>query len=384
MSESQGVDRVGIPAPSVRRRHLGPWLWGAALLAAVGLGVVLGRWAFEPPPVAAGSSTPATVAVAQMTVGTSVPLAVSARWTVRPLGVGAASGVLTSIDVADGAAVQPGGRLYTVDLRPVVAAVGDIPAFRDLAQGARGADVTQLQRLLADGGFLGGHRDGVVDRATVAAVKAWQASLGVEQDGVVRAGDLLFAARLPARVELAQDVAVGKRLVPGDVVLSVLDGDPEFVATIPQAQDVDPTLPIEVTVEGEVVPAVVAGSRDDQSGNTLWSLTRADGSALCAARCDEVPLDPQQAVFPARQIVVPEVTGPGVPAAAVWFTADGEPYLVGTDGARLPVRILGRGQGAVVFEGVEPGTVVLLADEGASGSATPGASSGPASPTATP
>lgn len=384
MSEHLAADAAVAPARADRRRWLGPGMWGVAVLAAAGLGVVLGRWAFEPPPVVAAASTPETVTVAEMTVGTSVPLAVSARWTARPFGVGAASGVLTSVDVAEGATVLAGQRLYTVDLRPVVAAVGDVPAFRDLAQGARGADVGQLQRLLVDGGFLGAHRDGVFDRATLVAAKAWQASLGVEQDGVVRAGDLVFAARLPARVRLADDVAVGRRLVPGDVVLSVLDGDPEFVATIPQAQEADPTLPIEVTVDAEVVPAVVAGSRDDQSGNALWTLTRPDGSALCAARCEEVPLDPQQAVFPARQVLVPEVTGPGVPAAAVWFTAAGEPYLVGSDGARLPVRILGRGQGAVVIAGVEPGTVVVLADEGAPGATAPEPSPGSPSTTASP
>jgi hypothetical protein len=49
-----------------------------------------------------------------------------------------------------------------------------------------------------------------------------------------------------------------------------------------------------------------------------------------------------------------------VPAAAVWFTPAGEPYLVLPDGSQLPVRILGEGQGGVVLDGVAAGTTVVL------------------------
>lgn len=346
-----------------RRGRLGPWLWVLALVVAAALGALFGRWTFAPPRVDEATATHATAVVAEMTVGQAVPLAVSAAWDARPFGVGAASGVLTSVDAVDGGTVDAGDRLFTVDLRPVVAAVGDAPAFRDLSQGSRGADVTQVQQLLIDTGFLSGSADGVFGPATTRAVRAWQESLGVERDGVVRAGDIVFAARLPARVQVANEITVGTRLVPGDVVLSVLDGEPEFIATIPQAVSVDSSLPIEVTFDEETVTAVVAASRDEVGGNTIWTLTRADGSAVCADRCDEVPLDQHDAVFPARQVVTPEVTGPGVPAAAVWFTAAGDPYIVLPDGSEVSVTILGQGQGGVVLDGVAVGTTVVLAAE---------------------
>lgn len=366
LEEQRGVrgliraDPAEVPG---RRGRLGPVLWAVALVAAVGLGVVFGRWTFVPPQLQAATDDPATVDVTEMTVGRSVPLAVSAAWEARPFGVGAASGVLTSVEVADGETVGAGDRVYSVDMRPVVAAVGEVPAFRDLAQGARGADVAQVQQLLIDAGFMTGSGDGVFGPGTTRAVRAWQGSLGVDKDGVVRAGDVVFATRLPATVQVAEEIAVGARLGPGDVVLSVLDGAPEFVATIPTGSSADPSLAIEVTFDGETVEAVVAGSRNDMSGNTIWTLTRADGTAVCADQCDEVPLDQADAVYPARQVLIPEVTGPGVPAAAVWFTAGGDPYVVLTDGTEVPVTILGQGQGSVVLDGVETGTTVVLADE---------------------
>ncbi len=355
--------RVESPEIVARRRRLGLLPWVLALVLAGGFGTLFGRWTFTPPPVDEATDVPATVRVAEMTVGRSLPVAVSAAWAARPFGVGAASGVLTSLDVSDGATVDVGDRVYTVDLRPVVAAVGSVPAFRDLSQGSHGADVTQLQQFLGDTGFLAGPADGIFGPDTTRAVRAWQGGLGIEKDGVVRAGDIVFAARLPARVQVADEVDIGARLVPGDVVLSVLDGDPEFVATIPSEVAVDSSRPIEVSFGDEVVETVVAGSRDDLSGHTIWTLTRADGTSVCADRCDEVPLDQRDAVYPARQVLVPEVTGPGVPAAAVWFTAEGDPYVVLPDGTPVSVTIVGQGQGTVVLDGVALDTTVVVAHQ---------------------
>ena len=282
--------------------------------------------------------------------------------------------------------VKAGDVLFTVDLRPVTAGVGTVPSFRDLAQGATGPDVGQLQQLLVDTGFFRGPVDGAFKDSTRLAVRAWQKSLGVTVDGVVRAGDVVYAANLPSRVEVADGMAVGARLAPGDVVLSVLDGAPQFTVSVLQGSALDPAKPIEVTFGDETVQAVVASSRD-QNGYTAWTLTMADGSPLCADRCDQVPLDPNKAVYTARQVLTPEVTGPGVPAAAVWFNADGSAYLVAPDGTRLPVTILGEGQGGVVVDGVDIGAVVVLAGGAtatAAGTPATGSPAGTAPPATTP
>jgi len=187
-------------------------------------------------------------------------------------------------------------------------------------------------------------------------------------------------------------MAVGARLSPGDVVLSVLDGTPGFTIAVAQGSALDSSKPIEVTFGGETVQAVVASSSDSGNGYTTWSLTRTDGSPVCGDQCGQVPLNPDQAVYPARQVLTPEVSGPGVPAAAVWFNADGTAYLVRSDGTRLPVTILGEGQGGVVVDGVAIGTVVVLAGGAATpagapatgGVSTAGVTSAPAGPGGTP
>jgi peptidoglycan hydrolase-like protein with peptidoglycan-binding domain len=344
----------------VRPRSI-PWV--LALVVAAGLGVVFGRWAFVAPQVEQSTNAQATATVTHMTVGKSLPVAVSAVWDARPFGAGAAVGVLTSVDVTDAATVKAGDRLYSVDLRPVVAAAGAIPAFRDLSLGAQGEDVAQLQRFLTAEGLFAGRATGYFDAATASAVRAWQKSMKVARDGVVRAGDIVFAPVLPARVEVAKAFGVGARVADGDAVLSVLNAQPTFIATVPTGVSVDTSLPIEITFDGKPVSAVVAGSRDDQSGNRILTLTRKDGSSVCADRCDLVPLDAAAAVFDAHQVVTPEVTGPGVPAAAVWFEASGSAYVVLPDGTKVPVTIRGQGEGSVVLDGVKEGTTVVLASQ---------------------
>lgn len=362
--------------PSRRGRGVVAW-WALTVVLALAAGVVLGRWAFAPPSVDQVAAEPATVEVVEMTVGTSVPVAVSASWQVLPFGVGAAAGTLTSLEVSDGDEVAAGERLYSVDLRPVVGAQGDVPAFRDLSQGATGRDVAQLQRLLIELGHLPeGGDDGRFGAGTATAVKEWQRALGVTRDGVVRAGDVVFTAQLPTRVQLMADVAVGDRLAAGDVVLAALRGTPEFVAVVQGASSVDTSLPILVTFGDEQVETVVAATRSDMNGNTILVLTRADGSPVCGQACDQVPLDPREAVYPSRQVVVPEVTGPGVPAAAVSFHADGSAFVVDSAGQQIPVEVIGQGQGRAVLDGVPVGTVVRLVDGGASSGESAAAGSG--------
>jgi lipoprotein-anchoring transpeptidase ErfK/SrfK len=54
-----------------------------------------------------------------------------------------------------------------------------------LTQGARGKDVLELQRKLKKAGFFHGRPNGVLDRATVKAVKRFEAHMAMTPDGVV-------------------------------------------------------------------------------------------------------------------------------------------------------------------------------------------------------
>lgn len=137
-------------------------------------------------------------------VGSSIQLNSVAEWTPEPAGANRAAGVVTGVQVEAGAEVAQGSVLYTVDLRPVVIAQGNVPAFRDIGDRSVGADVRQVQQMLTDLGFYRGEIGGEAGAMTVAAIKAWQKSLGVDQTGVVGAGMSSSCRRSPLASRLTR------------------------------------------------------------------------------------------------------------------------------------------------------------------------------------
>jgi hypothetical protein len=133
----------------------------------------------------------------------------------------AASAILTSLlDV--GATADRGTVLYTAGQEPVVALIGDLPAWRTLEQGVDdGADVRQLEENLV---ALGYGDDLDVDETftadTAAAVEAWETDLGrAAPDGVVTIGDVVFLSA-PGDV-LGHEASVGDTLEAGSPVMTV-------------------------------------------------------------------------------------------------------------------------------------------------------------------
>jgi multidrug efflux pump subunit AcrA (membrane-fusion protein) len=131
------------------------------------------------------------------------------------------SATLTSLlDV--GSRVDRGTVLYTADQQPVVALIGDLPAWRTLEEGVDdGADVRQLEENLVAMGY-GADLD--VDETftadTAAAVEAWETDLGrAAPDGKVTIGDVVFLTA-PGDV-LGHEAAVGDTLDAGSPVLTI-------------------------------------------------------------------------------------------------------------------------------------------------------------------
>jgi membrane fusion protein, multidrug efflux system len=131
------------------------------------------------------------------------------------------SAILTSLlDV--GASVDRGTVLYAADQEPVVALIGDLPAWRTLERGVDdGADVRQLEENLVALGY--GDRldvDETFTADTAAAVEAWETDLGrAAPDGVVTIGDVVFLTE-PGDV-LGHEASVGDTLQAGSPVLTV-------------------------------------------------------------------------------------------------------------------------------------------------------------------
>ena len=120
----------------------------------------------------------------QLTFGEPVPL---------PL----ASGVITALP-APGVIVEKGEAIYSVNGEPVTLWAGEMPFWRDLGSGDRGADVTQLQDNLAALGYFTGTPNGVFGAATTAAVRAWQRGLGVEDTGRFAVASVVVVPPIPS------------------------------------------------------------------------------------------------------------------------------------------------------------------------------------------
>ncbi|MDQ6742853.1 MAG: peptidoglycan-binding protein, partial [Candidatus Dormibacteraeota bacterium] len=121
-----------------------------------------------------------------------------------------------------GSMIERGQRLYEVSGRPVPVLYGERPAWRRLAPGVSGPDVRQLEDNLVALGFATGTGlvvDGNFTEVDAAAVRRWQASLGVEQTGEVDLGAVVFT---PAAVRvISLHTSVGSAVQPGSPILDV-------------------------------------------------------------------------------------------------------------------------------------------------------------------
>jgi peptidoglycan hydrolase-like protein with peptidoglycan-binding domain len=286
-----------------------------------------------------------------------------ASWQFRDLARNAASGVVTSIGTAPGDEVSAGDVLYAVDLRPVVVAVGATPMFRDLSLNSEGPDVAQLQELLVTLGFYSGESDGDFGTGVRVAVRGWQDSLGLDDDGVVRRGDIVFVGSLPARMVLAEEVLVGAPLAGGEVVVRELVGDPEFAIPLsPEQRSLVPlSADVFVTYDGGVWPGrIVEAVEDELRGELLLVLEGVDGGAVCGSDCAAaVPLLGETS-FSTEIVVVPETEGPVIPVAGILTNPDGATSVRLADGTSVDVEVLAVADGLAVVEGVSEGDVILL------------------------
>lgn len=169
-------------------------------------------------------------------------------------------GTVTAL-AGTGTVVDRGQVLAEVDERPTVVLIGARPAWRSLSEGvADGADVAQIEENLVTLGH-GSGRTLTVDEtwtaATTAAVKRWETTLGVSQDGIVELGDVVF---LPGAVRVVtHEVDVGG--AAGGPVVSVsstartvtVDLDARRQALMGPGQAVEVVL-----ADGTVVGAAVA------------------------------------------------------------------------------------------------------------------------------
>lgn len=309
-------------------------------------------------------STPFTfVEIVEGEVGSSINLNTVAEWTPVPVGITQASGTVTTVNVEPGQEVAAGTVLFTVNLRPVVIAQGDVPGFRPLAVGTTGTDVAQLQQFLTALELYSGATNGAFGNATAAAVRAWQRTLGVQATGVLEPGDLIFVPTLPTRVALdAEKVVRGATVTAGDAVVSGLPVSPEFSipVTEQQASLLTTGTRVEITSPtGQAWEGFAGEQTSDENGLIQVTLTGRDGAVICAEACGEIPVT-EPALLLSRIITVESVAGLTVPSAALVTDASGVVSVIDADGESRPVQVVTSARGMSVIEGVDAGLRVRV------------------------
>jgi peptidoglycan hydrolase-like protein with peptidoglycan-binding domain len=278
----------------LRRRRRGLiWLaLGVVLVAAVAIGTWL--WASgdstessaaETGPVATAEVTRTTLTATETWEGT---LGHGAPFTVAAQGPGSSSQSesepsspsLTVTRLAEqGATVGRGDELYRVNERPVTLLLGAIPMYRDLAPGASGPDIKQLEANLAKLGYRGFTADNEYTSSTAAAIRDWQDDIGAEVTGVVSQASVVF---MPERGLVdSLHVGVGDAVhaaAPGTPILDItgtdqvvsvevevddrdlVDVDTEVTVTLPDGSEVAGTVTALTVVEAEPAPGGAEGA----------------------------------------------------------------------------------------------------------------------------
>ncbi|WP_342373449.1 peptidoglycan-binding domain-containing protein [Propioniciclava soli] len=337
------------------------------MTGALALGVATG-WAgaelFRPSADAVGSADHVLVEVTEGEVGASIHLNTVVTWPATHTVENAAAGMVTAVDTDGTSPVDQGHTLYRVDLRPIVAARGVVPAFRAIEEGVRGDDVAQVQTMLGELGFLEGAADGRVDARTTRAIRAWQRSLGVPVTGAVAPGDVVFLPTLPARVRLDPAVVqVGHRLAGGEAAISVLQDAPAFTLPVAASQAVliPPGTQVQVTApDGSSWPATAEAARPGESPDVFSiALTGEAGGPVCADACASVPVAGESRLA-ATVVTVAQQSGLVVPTAAIVTGADGSPAVLDDQGGLRSVQVIASARGMSLIEGVPLGTPVQV------------------------
>lgn len=287
-----------------------------------------------------------------------------AEWTPAPVASNLMGGVVTSVAVTPGQEVQAGSVLYSVNLRPVVIAQGETPAFRSLSRGSTGADVAQLQAMLTALGFYRGAADGAFGGGTKAAVQAWQGSLGITRDGVVQMGDLVFAPVLPLRVILdSKVVARGATLSGGEGVISALPPTPTFRLPVTAAQAAQMPVGTRVEITGpdqqDWTGFVLSQQPQEDSDAIDVILDGVDGAAICGEECESIAATGQD-ILRSKVVTLEPVSGLTVPSAALQSRGDGTIVVVDESGLEHHVTIVASANGISVVKGVPEGLNVRL------------------------
>jgi Putative peptidoglycan binding domain len=294
--------------------------------------------------------------------------------------------VVTKIFYKVGSIVEPGQVILEVAGRPFFALQGTVPAYRNLAPGETGTDVTQLQDGLESLGYsIGGDTLGTFGAGTAAAVSDFYTAIGypvptqavpstkpgkkATTEPYVPLSEIMFVPRFPARV-VKEAGPVGQEASGSLVTLSL--GHPTIAGQL-SPNDAALVRPGMSVVISNTATGLARKGRVTKLGKRTQTTGSISGGIYLPMRIrpsralhmslvgKDVSLTITAAHSAGRVLAVPE--------AAVFARADGRIYVTKQTGAhsnvQVPVRVLVTGNGMVGVAPIDggrlaPGDMVVI------------------------
>lgn len=192
----------------------------------------------------------------------------------EPLQAGG-SGVVTALP-AEGSTLRRGSVAARIDDAPVVVLYGKLPLYRSLRSGDEGRDVRQLERNLHALGYDADDEitvDTDYTAATARAVKRLEKAYGLERDGVVDPGDVVYlpSARRVGELKAGIGSRAGGTLYTTTARNRVvtIELDARRQALVEPGKKVEIELPDERKLAGRITEVgSVARAEDDGAGGS--------------------------------------------------------------------------------------------------------------------
>ncbi len=345
--------------------------WGIVLLSIIGGAYVAGRATVATPDLPAAEAIHPVTPATTRTLGRSVELPLTVEWDRFGL-PSPATGTVTRTAIVDSSAdstsfeIDEGDTVVEVDLRPVVAIVGDTPLTRPLANGSRGADVETLQAFLVRNELLAADdANGVFGSSTSRAVRAWQKDNQQTVTGVVDVGQFMAFAELPTMASYADGVGVGRPIVLGADLIDVIDPLPRLAAPLEESQRVLlGDLPVEIQLGETGLPLDGVRYELDAEGETKLIID-AKPVASCGVACEGALTPGIDALLNGTIVVVPATEGVTVPITSIVTNPSGQTSVVLESGERRSVTVVLQDGSQVIVEGLELGEPVRVFGVGA-------------------
>lgn len=356
------------PAPARQRRTGVRWLM---LLVAVGAATAGGWWYFsqrsDEPVVEEATAAPRFAEVVRTDlVEVDTYDGTLGRADGDPI-VNGANGILTAVP-APGSTVRQGEVLYRVDNYPIVMLNGELPAWRALKEGVDdGPDVQQLEVALVALGYDADETvtiDEEFTHNTEQMVQRWQEDLGVDDDGVVELGEVVF---LPDEVRIADVTAeIGSTVQGGGQFLVTSSAEIVVTVDLPTADQgvlavgggVTVVLPDNTETPGTVITVGTIAISDAQGEATVEVEVRLVDPSV-AGNLDEAPVEIEVVADSARAVIAVPVTALVALSeggyAVQLIEADGTLHLVAVDPG-----FFADGLVEVTSDGLEPGDQVVI------------------------